>query len=125
LVSVCSPSLMVKPRPLAAKAEDRCAELHTVSLDGGATFLEGASGWIQSTINKSILAGDHTIVVLRVHGLTVRDKSTRWYSTAAHFGVWKQPWPSPRGYAGGRAPFSAVPGAVTAEPGPQHGRQVT
>jgi flavin reductase (DIM6/NTAB) family NADH-FMN oxidoreductase RutF len=73
-ISLLAESHGVAARALAAKTSDRFPELQTVSLDGGATFLEGASIWIQSTIDKSVLAGDHTIVVLLVHSLTMHDE---------------------------------------------------
>jgi flavin reductase (DIM6/NTAB) family NADH-FMN oxidoreductase RutF len=73
-ISLLAESHGATARALAAKTSDRFAELRPVSLDGGATFLEGATIWIQSTIDKSVLAGDHTIVVLRVLSLTVQDQ---------------------------------------------------
>lgn len=58
-------------RTLAAKTGDRFAGLETVTNSGGAVFIKGTSLWLETAIEQLVLAGDHTIVVLRVHGLTV------------------------------------------------------
>jgi flavin reductase (DIM6/NTAB) family NADH-FMN oxidoreductase RutF len=60
-------------RTLAAKTGDRFAGLHTVSNDSGAVFVEGTSVWLESSIEQTIPAGDHTIVILRVSDITVHD----------------------------------------------------
>jgi flavin reductase (DIM6/NTAB) family NADH-FMN oxidoreductase RutF len=58
-------------RSLAAKTGDRFAGLETVSRESGAVFVEGTSVWLESAIEQLIPAGDHTIVILRVNGITV------------------------------------------------------
>ncbi|MGQ4597961.1 flavin reductase [Nocardia sp. R6R-6] len=58
-------------RTLAAKTGDRFAGLSTVSADSGAVFIEGTSVWMESAIERSVPAGDHTIVILRVADITV------------------------------------------------------
>jgi flavin reductase (DIM6/NTAB) family NADH-FMN oxidoreductase RutF len=60
-------------KTLAAKTGDRFAGLETKSTDGGAVFIHGTSVWLESAIEQQVLAGDHTIVVLRVHEITVHD----------------------------------------------------
>jgi flavin reductase (DIM6/NTAB) family NADH-FMN oxidoreductase RutF len=60
-------------KSLAAKTGDRFAGLETQSTDGGAVFIHGTSVWLESGIEQLVPAGDHTIVVLRVHELTVHD----------------------------------------------------
>jgi flavin reductase (DIM6/NTAB) family NADH-FMN oxidoreductase RutF len=57
-------------RTLAAKAGNRFADVRTIAR-GGAVFIEGASLWLESSIQQLIPAGDHTIVVLRVTDVTV------------------------------------------------------
>jgi flavin reductase (DIM6/NTAB) family NADH-FMN oxidoreductase RutF len=56
---------------LAAKTGDRFAGLETVSYTSGAVFIRGTGLWLESAIEQLIPAGDHTIVVLRVNGVTV------------------------------------------------------
>jgi flavin reductase (DIM6/NTAB) family NADH-FMN oxidoreductase RutF len=58
-------------RTLAAKTGDRFAGLETVSNESGAVFVKGTSLWLESAIEQTIPAGDHTIVVLRVTEVTI------------------------------------------------------
>jgi flavin reductase (DIM6/NTAB) family NADH-FMN oxidoreductase RutF len=58
-------------RTLAAKTGDRFAGLETERNDAGAVFIRGTSMWLDSAIEQTIPAGDHTIVVLRVNDLRV------------------------------------------------------
>ena len=60
-------------KTLAAKTGDRFAGLETKSTDGGAVFIHGTSVWLESAIEQQVPAGDHIIVVLRVHQITVHD----------------------------------------------------
>jgi flavin reductase (DIM6/NTAB) family NADH-FMN oxidoreductase RutF len=70
-ISVLGESHDDAARTLAAKTGDRFAGLHTVSTKTGAVFVEGTSVWLESSIEQLIEAGDHTIVILRVSGITV------------------------------------------------------
>ena len=58
-------------RTLAARTGDRFAGLRTVSTEHGAVFIEGTSVWLESSIENSVQAGDHIIVILRVNDITV------------------------------------------------------
>jgi flavin reductase (DIM6/NTAB) family NADH-FMN oxidoreductase RutF len=58
-------------RSLAARTGDRFAGLKTVSSDNGAVFIEGTSVWLESTIDQTMQAGDHMIVILRVNEIAV------------------------------------------------------
>lgn len=58
-------------RTLAAKTGDRFAGLQTASTERGAVFVHGTSMWLESAIEQTIPAGDHTIVILRVSDITV------------------------------------------------------
>lgn len=70
-ISVLGESHDAAARTLAAKTGDRFAGLSTVSRDSGAVFIEGTSVWVESAIEQLVPAGDHTIVILRVAGITV------------------------------------------------------
>lgn len=71
-ISVLGESHDTAARTLAAKTGDRFAGLSTVSRRG-AVFVEGTSVWLESSIEQLIPAGDHTIVILRVSDITMRD----------------------------------------------------
>ena len=60
-------------RTLAAKTGDRFAGLETVSSAGGAVFVRDTSVWLETAIEQEVPAGDHTIVILRIHDVTVHD----------------------------------------------------
>ena len=70
-ISVLGESHDEAARALAAKTGDRFAGLSTVSTQSGAVFVEGTSVWVESAIEQLVPAGDHTIVILRVAGITV------------------------------------------------------
>lgn len=70
-ISVLGESHDEAARTLAAKTGDRFAGLSTVSTESGAVFVEGTSVWVESAIEQMVPAGDHTIVILRVAGITV------------------------------------------------------
>lgn len=72
-ISVLGESHDAAARTLAAKTGDRFAGLETHSSGGGAVFIHGTSVWLESAIEQEVLAGDHTIVVLRVHDITVHE----------------------------------------------------
>jgi flavin reductase (DIM6/NTAB) family NADH-FMN oxidoreductase RutF len=61
-------------RTLAAKTGDRFAGLETVTSQTGAVFVKDTSVWMESTIEQEVPAGDHTIVILRIHEITVNDE---------------------------------------------------
>ncbi|KMO82027.1 flavin reductase family protein [Mycolicibacterium obuense] len=70
-ISVLGEAHDAAARTLAAKTGDRFAGLETASTDRGAVFIEGTSVWLESSIEQQVPAGDHTIVVLRVSGITL------------------------------------------------------
>lgn len=69
-ISVLGEAHDTAARSLAAKTGDRFAGLETVT-SGGAVFIKGTGVWLGSVIEQLVLAGDHTIVVLRVCDVTV------------------------------------------------------
>jgi flavin reductase (DIM6/NTAB) family NADH-FMN oxidoreductase RutF len=72
-ISLLGESHDAAARALAAKTGDRFAGLETKSTDRGAVFIHGTPVWLESAIENLVPAGDHTIVVLRVHGITVHE----------------------------------------------------
>jgi flavin reductase (DIM6/NTAB) family NADH-FMN oxidoreductase RutF len=68
-VSVLSADQEHACRQLSAHDGDRFAALSWRATDGGAVLLDGASAWLECSIDQQIRAGDHDIVVLRVHDL--------------------------------------------------------
>lgn len=68
-VSVLSAEQEEAGRALAARRTDRFAGLDWRATDGGAVLLDGASAWLECSISRQIRAGDHDIVLLRVHDL--------------------------------------------------------
>jgi flavin reductase (DIM6/NTAB) family NADH-FMN oxidoreductase RutF len=60
-------------RQIASRTGDRFAgiELHTSG--GGAVFLEQAALWLDCSVENEVPAGDHQVVLLRVHGFSTHD----------------------------------------------------
>lgn len=56
-------------RQLAARGVDRFAGLGWRSTDDGAVLLAEASAWLDCSVERQLPAGDHDIVLLRVHDL--------------------------------------------------------
>ena len=56
-------------RQLSARGVDRFASLDWRTSADGAILLEGSSAWLDCSIEREIPAGDHDIVLLRVHDL--------------------------------------------------------
>jgi flavin reductase (DIM6/NTAB) family NADH-FMN oxidoreductase RutF len=56
-------------RRLSARDVDRFASLDKRTSSDGAIFLDGSSAWLDCSIEREIPAGDHDIVLLRVHDL--------------------------------------------------------
>ena len=73
-ISVLGESHDAAAKALAAKTGDRFAGLDTSSTERGAVFIHGTSVWLESAIEQLVPAGDHTIVILRVHDITVHDE---------------------------------------------------
>jgi flavin reductase (DIM6/NTAB) family NADH-FMN oxidoreductase RutF len=68
-ISVLSADQQRAGRQLGGRSGDRFAELSWRQTADGAVFLDGASAWLETTVDQRVRAGDHDIVVLRVHAL--------------------------------------------------------
>jgi flavin reductase (DIM6/NTAB) family NADH-FMN oxidoreductase RutF len=68
-VSILSAEQERVGRQLAARGTDRFAGLDWRPTVDGAVLLDGASGWLETSIEQQIQVGDHLIVVLAVHDL--------------------------------------------------------
>jgi len=70
-VSVLGASQEWLCRQLSARGVDRFAGARWRALDNGSILLAGSSAWLDCSIDREIRAGDHDIVLLRVHGMDV------------------------------------------------------
>lgn len=56
-------------RSLSAKHGDRFAGVDWEPTSDGAVFVHGATAWLDCTVDAELPAGDHGIVLLRIHAL--------------------------------------------------------
>ena len=56
-------------RQIAARTGDRFAGVGWAATDDGAVLLDGAAAWLDTAIHEVLPAGDHELVLLRVHGV--------------------------------------------------------
>jgi flavin reductase (DIM6/NTAB) family NADH-FMN oxidoreductase RutF len=68
-VSILSADQERAGRQLAGHQAERFADLAWRTTEDGAVLLDGAAGWFETSIENEIRAGDHDIVLLRVHDL--------------------------------------------------------
>ncbi|WP_131740385.1 flavin reductase family protein [Actinomadura roseirufa] len=66
------PQLEVSKR-LATRGGDKFAGIDWTESPGGGPLIEGALAWIECTIDQEHTAGDHVIVVARVHALDTHE----------------------------------------------------
>ena len=55
-------------RQIASRDGDRFAGLSLHQADTGALFLDEAALWLECSVENEVPAGDHAVVLLRVHG---------------------------------------------------------
>jgi len=68
-VSVLSSEHDIACRQLAAKEGDRFAGIGWKATAEGAVLVEGASAWLECAVDQEVPAGDHHVVLLRIHAL--------------------------------------------------------
>lgn len=68
-VSILSAEQEHAGRSLAGRAADRFAAVSWRATEQGAVMLNGAGAWFETSVEQQVRAGDHDIVVLRVHEL--------------------------------------------------------
>jgi flavin reductase (DIM6/NTAB) family NADH-FMN oxidoreductase RutF len=71
-VSVLGESHDAAARRLAAATGDRFEGLTLSITDAGAVLIEGAGAWLECSIESTIPAGDHQLVLLRIEEFDVR-----------------------------------------------------
>jgi flavin reductase (DIM6/NTAB) family NADH-FMN oxidoreductase RutF len=54
---------------LASKGVDRFAGLDWTATDEGGLLVHGAVAWLECSVHAEVPAGDHSVVLLRIHGL--------------------------------------------------------
>jgi flavin reductase (DIM6/NTAB) family NADH-FMN oxidoreductase RutF len=72
-ISVLGAHQEIAGRQLSARGGDRFAELNWRATGDGAVLLREASAWFDCSIEQEIPAGDHDIVLLRIHDLGASD----------------------------------------------------
>lgn len=68
-VSVLGEAHDTAARQLASRAGDRFAGLETTTTGSGAHFVHGAPVWMECSVHGQFPAGDHDVVLLRVHSM--------------------------------------------------------
>jgi flavin reductase (DIM6/NTAB) family NADH-FMN oxidoreductase RutF len=68
-LSILSADHVAACKQLSAKAGDRFAGIAWHCTEAGAVLLEGAAAWLECTIENEIPAGDHKIILFRIHSL--------------------------------------------------------
>jgi flavin reductase (DIM6/NTAB) family NADH-FMN oxidoreductase RutF len=71
-VSVLSHTQNATCHALAAQSDDRFADISWTPTDDGAVLLEGAVLWLDCSIDNQLPAGDHHLVLLRIHRLSAQ-----------------------------------------------------
>jgi flavin reductase (DIM6/NTAB) family NADH-FMN oxidoreductase RutF len=56
---------------LASRTRDRFAGVAVTASEEGALFIDGSTMWLECEVVSTTPAGDHTIVVMQVHGMSV------------------------------------------------------
>jgi flavin reductase (DIM6/NTAB) family NADH-FMN oxidoreductase RutF len=68
-VSILAASQASAGKQLSIHGIDRFVGIQWRATDRGAVLIEGASAWFDCSMEKEVTAGDHDVVLLRVHDL--------------------------------------------------------
>jgi flavin reductase (DIM6/NTAB) family NADH-FMN oxidoreductase RutF len=63
-------------RQLSAKTGDRFSEIDWHANTGGAVFIGGATAWLECSIDRRIIAGDHELVLLLIERISIQPDVT-------------------------------------------------
>jgi flavin reductase (DIM6/NTAB) family NADH-FMN oxidoreductase RutF len=63
-------------RQLATKTGDRFSEVDWHTSPSGAVFIDGAAVWLECSIDRRIIAGDHELVLLLIERMSVQPDVT-------------------------------------------------
>jgi len=72
-ISFLGDSHAATARQLAQRGDDRFSGLDYEVVVGGAVFLANATAWLECSVETEIAAGDHDIVLFRLHRAAVSD----------------------------------------------------
>jgi flavin reductase (DIM6/NTAB) family NADH-FMN oxidoreductase RutF len=61
---------------LSRREGDRFAEVQWEPTEAGAVFVHGATAWLDCVVDTEFAAGDHSIVLLRIHRLRAEPEAT-------------------------------------------------
>lgn len=70
-VSVLAEGHDVAARQLASTSTDRFVGIATQTTSSGAIFLLGAPIWLECSVHAMMSAGDHDVILLRVHSIAI------------------------------------------------------
>jgi flavin reductase (DIM6/NTAB) family NADH-FMN oxidoreductase RutF len=70
-VSILAEHQQYAGQSLALKVGDRFAGVDWRVTGDGAVLVDGSAAWFECSVDQEILAGDHTVVLLRIHALEV------------------------------------------------------
>jgi flavin reductase (DIM6/NTAB) family NADH-FMN oxidoreductase RutF len=59
---------------LSAKTGDRFADVTVTTSSDGAVLINGSELWLTGSVDQVVAAGDHSIVVLKLTSITIRDE---------------------------------------------------
>ncbi|MTE12136.1 flavin reductase family protein [Nocardia aurantiaca] len=62
-------------RGLSSRRGDRFRNVELRAGNGSAAFVAGATAWLETSVHEQVPAGDHAVVLLRVHRIGARPES--------------------------------------------------